>query len=52
MSKNMKQKKNKNIPHTHSGNILVGGHRGGDKKFLAGNAKVLKKLLHNFSKKT
>ena len=38
--------KSKPIPHYNPVRIIVGGHKGGDKKFLANNAKVLKKLLH------
>lgn len=51
MSKNTPQKKNKNIPHTHSGRVVVGGGNANDRKFLQGNGKVLQKLLHNFAKK-
>lgn len=38
--------KNSLISHFNPVRIIVGKYRGGDKKFLAGNAEVLKKLLH------
>ncbi len=48
---NQKPKKNKNISHFNPIRFIVGGHKGGDKKFLEGNDKLLKKLLQNFNKK-
>ncbi len=47
-----KRKKNNNIPHINNGVWKVGGYKGGDKKFLGGNSKLLQKLLHNFDKKS
>jgi len=43
----MKKNKNKNVPHTHSGQIIASGHNANDTKFLEGNAGKLKRLVNS-----
>ena len=47
---NKNEDKSKPIPHYNPIRVIVGRYKGVDKKFLGGNAEVLKKLLHIFNK--
>lgn len=44
--------KSKPIAHYNPIRIIVGKYKGGDKKYLSGNANVLTKLLRLFEKST
>lgn len=49
---NKNEDKSQPIPHAHSGRIIIGNYKGGDKKFFKGNGELLRKLLQNFNKST